>query len=281
MKHLNTDNMAVLKGIAREVHSAVNSLLGTSESKKTLGKGFGGDQTLLIDEVAEKTIINYLKRQKIDCTFIGEEHGVQKLGKKPAFYLIADAVDGTTNATKGINFVSTSLALSPSDDLGCVEAALVMNLCNGETYEAEKGKGTKYKGKKIKTSETAFLNDAVLGIDISRAPNSVEPTVPFMKIAKSVRSFGSASLEICHVASGRFDAYVDLRGMLRTLDIAAAILIVKEAGGIVLQPDGKGFDGYPLSKLNRFSVIAAANESIHREITSIISQSKDCLCEGL
>jgi myo-inositol-1(or 4)-monophosphatase len=267
--------MIILKGIAREVQSAVSSLLGTSESKKILGKGFGGDQTMLIDEVAEEAIVNFLKYQKIDCTFIGEEHGVQKIGKKPTFYLIADAVDGTTNATRGISFVSASLALSPTDDMGCVEAALVTNLFNGEMYEAEKGKGAKYDGEKIKTSETAFLNDAVLGIDISRAPNSVELTAPFMKIAKSVRSFGSASLEICNVASGRFDAYVDLRGMLRPLDIAAAILIVKEAGGIILQPHGKGFDGYPLSELNHFSIIAAANEKIRHEIAYIISQSQD------
>jgi fructose-1,6-bisphosphatase/inositol monophosphatase family enzyme len=149
-----------------------------------------------------------------------------------------------------------------------------MNLFNGETFEAEKGKGAKFKGKRIKTSETAFLKDAVLSIDVSYAPNSVEPITPFMKIAKSVRSFGSASLEICHVASGHFDAYVDLRGILRTFDFAAAMLIVKEAGGIVTQPDDKGFDGYPLSKLYRFSVIAAANESIYREIVSIISQFK-------
>jgi myo-inositol-1(or 4)-monophosphatase len=270
---LDTHNMKILKEIGGEVYSAVNSLLGTSESKNVLGKGFGGDQTLLIDEVAEKTIINYLKRQKIACTFIGEEHGVQRFGQKPAFYLIADAVDGTTNATRGINFVSTSLALSPSDDLGCVEAALVMNLCNSETYEAEKGKGARHNSEEIRTSETALLKEAVIGIDISRAPDSIEPTVPFMKIAKSVRSFGSASLEICHVASGRFDAYVDLRGKIRTLDIAAAILIVKEAGGIILQSDGKGFDGYPLSELNRFSVIVSANENIRREIMSIISQS--------
>jgi fructose-1,6-bisphosphatase/inositol monophosphatase family enzyme len=98
-----------------------------------------------------------------------------------------------------------------------------------------------------------------------------------MMIAKSVRSFGSASLEICHVASGHFDAYVDLRGMLRTFDFAAAMLIVKEAGGIVVQPNGRGFDGYPLSKLSRFSVIAAANKDIHHEIMSIISQSKKLL----
>jgi myo-inositol-1(or 4)-monophosphatase len=92
-----------------------------------------------------------------------------------------------------------------------------------------------------------------------------------MQKAKSVRSFGSASLEICHVASGRLDAYVDLRGMLRALDFAAAMLIVEEAGGIFVQRDGRGFDGYRLSELNRFSVLAAANENIYRELASNIS----------
>jgi myo-inositol-1(or 4)-monophosphatase len=272
VKHLDVNHITVLKEIAGEVYSAVNSLLGTSESKQVLGKGFGGDQTLLVDEVAEEAIIRYLERQRIACTFIGEERGVQRLGKEPGFYLVADAVDGTTNATRGINFVSTSLAVAPMDDLGRIEAALVMNLCDGETFEAEKGKGARHNGKRIRTSGVVSLGEAVLGIDVSRSPSSVEPTVPFMRKAKSVRSFGSAALEICYVASGRLDAYVDLRGMLRTLDFAAAMLIVKEAGGIFVQHDGKGFDGYHLSELNRFSVLAAANENIYREIASNVLQ---------
>jgi len=271
VKHLGVNHIAVLKEIAKEVYSAVNPLLGTGESKQVLGKGFGGDQTLLVDEVAEKAIIDYLERHRIACTFIGEERGVQRLGNKPEFYLIADAVDGTTNATRGIDFVSTSLAVAPTDDLGRIEAALVMNLCDGETFEAEKGKGSRSNCKEIRTSDVVSLGEAVLGIDVSRSPDSVEPTIPFMQKAKSVRSFGSAALEICHVASGRLDAYVDLRGMLRALDFAAAMLIVKEAGGIFVQRDGRGFDGYRLSELNRFSVLAAANENIYRELASNIS----------
>ena len=270
MKHLDVNYIAILKEIAGEVYSAVNSLLGTSESKQVLGKGFGGDQTLLVDDVAEKAIIRYLKRQRIACTFIGEERGVQRLGNKSGFFLVADAVDGSTNATRGINFVSTSLATALTDDLGRIEAALVMNLCDGETFEAEKGKGARSNGKEIRTSDVVSLGEAVLGIDVSRSPDSVEPTIPFMQKAKSIRSFGSAALEICHVASGRLDAYVDLRGMLRTLDFAAAMLIVEEAGGIFVQHDGKRFNGYRLSELSRFSVLAAANENIYREIASNI-----------
>lgn len=262
--------MNCLKEIAKEVRSAVKPLLGTSESKRVVGKGFGGDQTLLIDEVAEEAIIHYLSKHGADCTFIGEERGVQIIGNEPQFFLIADAVDGTTNATRGINFVSASLAVAPKDDLGCIETALVMNLCDGETFEAEKGKGARRNSKTIGTSGTVSLKDAAIGVDVSRSPDSVGRSAPFMRKAKTVRSFGSAALEICYVASGRLDAYVDLRGMLRTVDFAAAMLIVKEAGGVFTQHDGRGFDGYRLSELNRFSVLAAANEGIYRELTSII-----------
>lgn len=268
---MDINDVNCLKEIADNVRSAVKPLIGTDESMKVLGRGFGGDRTLLIDEVAENTIINFLKENGVSCIFIGEEHGVQKFGEKPTFYLIADAVDGTTNATRGVSFVSTSLAVSPFNDLGSIEAAVVMNLCLGETFEARKGKGAKFQGSEIKTFETLRLKDAVLGVDVSRAPNSVELIVPLIKKARCVRSFGSASLEICHVASGFFDAYVDLRGALRTLDIAASLLIIKEAGGTVTQPNGAGFNGYPLTEMNRFSVIAAANKTLHREILTVLS----------
>ncbi len=263
-------NMKCLKEIAREVCSAVRPLIGTEESKKVVGKGFGGDYTLLVDKIAEDTIINYLKHRKISCVFIGEECGILNLGEKPKSYLIADAIDGTTNATKGINFFSTSLAVSPTDNLGDIQIALVMNLLTKEIFEAKKGEGAKFRGKKIKTSETTCLKDAILGINISRSSDSVEPTSPFMKIAKSVRSFGSASLEICYVASGCLDAYIDIRSMLRPFDFAAALLIVWEAGGVVFQPDGRGYDGYSLSEINRFSILASANERLGCEIMSII-----------
>ncbi|MBS7615572.1 hypothetical protein KEJ18_07615 [Candidatus Bathyarchaeota archaeon] len=267
---MDINDVNCLKEIADNIRSAVKPLFGTFESKKVLGRGFGGDRTLLIDEVAENSIIRFLKENSISCIFIGEEHGVQKIGEKLTFYLIADAVDGTTNATRGISFVSASLAVSPTNDLGNVEAALVMNLCSGETFEARKDAGAKFQDKEIKTSETLYLKDAVLGVDVSRAPNSVELAAPLIKKARCIRSFGSASLEICHVASGFFDAYVDLRGVLRPLDIAAALLIVKEAEGTVTQPTGAGFNGYLLTEMNRFSVIAAANKTLHREIFSVL-----------
>jgi myo-inositol-1(or 4)-monophosphatase len=263
-------DICILKSIAREVYSVTNPLLGTAESGRTVGLGFGEDETSFIDNVAEKAILNYLIQNKISCIFVGEEGGVQKLGEKPSFYLVTDAVDGTTNAIRGLRFASTSLAISLANDLGSVEAAVVMDLADGGIYEASRGEGAYYNSVKIKTSNTAVLDKAVLSVDVSRAPNSVNKIIPLVKAAKSVRSLGSAALEICQVASGRLDAFVDVRSRLRMIDIAAAMLIVKEAGGVILQPNGASFSNYPLTELNRFSVIASANKKIHNRIVSHI-----------
>ncbi len=145
-----------------------------------------------------------------------------------------------------------------------------MNLSNGGVYEAERGKGAQYNGETIKPSGTVVLKESVLSVDISRTPEIIEKVVPLMKTAKSVRSLGSAALEICYVASGLLEAYVDVRAKLRTLDIAGGMMILREAGGFFVQPDGKGFEGISLTEMNRFSVIAAGNQKIHDEIISLI-----------
>lgn len=273
MRLLRKKRLDYLRGIAKEVYSAVHPLLGASESGRIVGSGFGGDETKLIDEVAEDAIFRYLRRNRLSCMFVGEECGVQKIGEDPSFFLIADAVDGTTNAVRGIDFVSTSLAISPTDRLEDLEAAVVMNLSHGGIYEAEKCKGARYNGKSIEPSKTASLEDSVLSVDISRTPGIIGKVSSLMETVKSLRAFGSAALEICHVASGFLDAYVDVRTRLRTVDIAAGMLILREGGGVFLQPDGKGFHGVPLTELNRFSVIAAANEEIYKKIVSLVGKS--------
>jgi fructose-1,6-bisphosphatase/inositol monophosphatase family enzyme len=110
-----------------------------------------------------------------------------------------------------------------------------------------------------------------VSVDVSRSVESVRKTAPIMGRVKGLRALGSASLEICHVACGLLDAYVDLRGILRTVDFAAGMLIVKEAGGVFLQPKGESLPNVPLTEVKRFSVVASANMSIFNEIASLIN----------
>jgi len=263
-------NLDILTDIAKKIYSTVHPFLGSRESGRTVGLGFGGDSTRFIDQIAEKAIVQYLKQKGLSCILIGEEGGVQKIGKNPEDYLITDAVDGTTNAVRGINFASASLAVASKDRLGDIEIAAVINLFDGELYMAEKGKGAQLNGKKIAPSKTSTLKEAIVSVDISSTPERLSMVVPIMKAVRRVRSLGAASLEICHVASGVLDAHVDLRNKIRTLDFAAAMLILREAGGLLSLLDVDKPEEIPLTKLRRFSIVAAANECLYSQIISFI-----------
>ncbi|MFQ6095729.1 MAG: inositol monophosphatase family protein [Candidatus Bathyarchaeia archaeon] len=261
----------ILKEMAGDVYGSVKPLVGTERSRKPVGVGASGDVTRQIDAVAEGVIVKYLERNRIPCTLIGEECGVRKIGESPEAYIIVDGIDGTTNAMRGIRFACTSIAVARRDRLDSIEAAVVMRLDDGGTYTAEKGGRAEYNGEKISPSEVRSLKEAVIAIDISRSPENIDRITPLMKTASHVRCLGSSALEICQVSSGQLDAYVDVRGKLRTTDLAAAILVLREAGGSILQPDGEELKNVPLTLVSRFSLIAAANRELFQEIASKIT----------
>ena len=263
--------LSVLKDAAAEVRRAIKSLIGSRESGEVVGLGAGGGFSKYIDIVAERAVVEYLDRSSIPCVLVSEESGVKRIGEgEPEVYLILDSVDGTTNAVRGINFISTSIAASPSDKFNDIEAAVVMRLDDGGVYTAEKGGGAKYNDADIQPSDVRVLNKAVISVELSRSPGNIDRVVPILKEAKSVRSLGSGALEICHVASGQLDAYVDVRRMIRTTDIAAATLIIKEASGVILKPNGEPLDNVQLTRLERFSLIAAANTELFNQIASLL-----------
>lgn len=260
----------LLINVAKEIYFAVHPLLGTADARKIVGSGFGGDKTRLIDAVAEEAAIRYLEQNNFSCIFIGEECGIREIGASPNFYLAVDGVDGTNNAVKGIRFASASLALSRSGYLSDVEVAVVVDLYNGEIFSAEKGSGAKRNGQMIKPSDQKSIRNSIIAINITKNVKAAKKLLPIIGRAKGIRSFGSAALEICHVACGFLEAYIDLRGVLRTIDFAASMLILNEAGGILLQPNGESIPNVPLTEIKRFSVIASANREIFEEISSLM-----------
>ena len=264
-------DLEALTEMARSIYRVVHPLLGSSNGGIIVDRGFGGDNTRLIDRVAEETVIKYIRDKNIPCIFIGEENGILKFDDKADTYLVVDAIDGTTNAIRGLKFSSASLAAASSDSLKDIELAVVINLSDGNLYVAEKGKGAWLDGKRIKTSNVSDLSESIVNIDVSSTPERLEWIIPIMKAAKRIRSLGSTSLEICHVASGVMDAHIDLRGKIRTLDFAAAMLILKESGGTFGLLNGDEHDmEIPLTRLKRFSIIAAATQELYSQIISRI-----------
>ncbi len=248
--------LAVLKEACLQVRARTKGMAGTARGNRQLGTGAGGDVSRRIDLVAEKTVIGVLRRRGVNATIIGEECGRIE-GKNG--YVIMDAIDGTTNASRKIPFYCCSLAYATDFRLSAVTDAAVIDLVNGDLYYASKGRGAFCNSRRIGVKEAD--GDVIVGMNISKIdPDVARKLVPVMAKADHVRLFGAVALELCYLARGLIDASIDLRGKIRPTDIAAAYLIVKEAGGKIFD-GGKELDA-DLGTGTRIAFVASANTRV-------------------
>jgi len=271
------DWLSILQTCSENMKKQVRPLFGSVEAKKGLGVGAGGDVKKQIDIVAENTLFQTLQEHNVSCTVISEEAGVKQIGSQPSqFYVTTDPVDGTTNAVRGLPFMAISIAVSKKLMLDDVETALVTDVLHDITYTAEKGKGAHRNEKRIKPSETATLEEAVVGVDLSnfKTRQVVHKLIKILEKTRHLRHLGANALEICYVADGTIDAFIDIRGKLRVTDIAAAHLILLEAGGIITTPRGDKLN-VPLTATQRVSFVATANKSIYDAIQKLMKTAKD------
>jgi myo-inositol-1(or 4)-monophosphatase len=242
-----------------------------------LGVGAGGDPIKKVDLAAEKAIVETLTARGISFTLVSEESGVLEHGKNPQeCYVTADPIDGTTNLERRIPFYATSIAVSDKPLLKSLHAALVADLFHDTTYTCRRGKGSLRDGRRIRPSHNTSLADAVIGIDLnSYKVDAIAPKLTeLIKKTKHLRHFGANALELCYVADGTSDAFVDIRGKLRTTDAAAAVLILKEAGALVTAPNGAPLDA-KLDPKRKVEFVASANAEMHRKILSLLNPAKE------
>ena len=253
----------------------VRPLVGSAEAASEFGRGAGGDIKKRIDITAEDSLIQTLQEHSVSCTLISEESGVRQIGAHPnEAFLTADPVDGTTNAVRGLPFVGISLAVSSRPVLEAVEAALVADVLRDITYVAEKNLGAYMNERRIKPSETNRLEEAVVGVDFNtfRTRELVNQLTGILQRTRHLRHLGANALEICYVADGTSDAFIDVRGKLRITDVAAAYLILLESGGIINTPEGERLN-VPLDPRQRVSFIAAGNRSMYMAIMNVMKSS--------
>jgi myo-inositol-1(or 4)-monophosphatase len=252
--------MNLLAGTCMAIYQAISGL-SPEESGRVLRRGAGGDSTKVIDSVAEEAAVAHLHASGFQGTLLSEELGSRRFGFSEYPMLILDPVDGTTNAARGIGFYSISLAVSSGPRLSDVFAGIVMGLPKVCAFKAEQGEGATKNGDKIGLAPPPPLGGSLIGVDLNVKGDrrKLEEIVPLVLGAKHIRNMGSAALELCLVASGGLDLYFDNRGLLRVTDIAAAYLIVKEAGGLVLDMNGNPLD-CPLDMSSRVSLIAGGQK---------------------
>jgi myo-inositol-1(or 4)-monophosphatase len=213
--------------------------------------------------IAEKTVIDIVNQSGTDPTIIGEECGT--LEGNDSGYIIMDAIDGTTNITRAIPFNCCSLAYSTDSTLSSVVDAAVIDIARGDLYYASKGKGAFLNGNRINVGkyENIKEDEIIAGINISGVSSELLHSLsPIITKLSHIRIFGANALELCFLARGFLDVFMDFRDKIRPTDMAAAILIAREAGGLVLDKDGDTLDS-EISHGNRFSFIALSDMKIY------------------
>ncbi len=259
----------ILKEVSKQVYENVKNLAGTADAAGDFGRGAGGDISRNIDIVAEKTVLDYLKKINFECVVLGEECGRVELSKNPKGFLIMDAIDGSANAVRGVPFFCCSLAFATEDKLSSVTDAVITNLSNGDLYWATKGKGTYLNEAKIHVQEKKPVY-RIVGINTSGATSELMKKLqPVFEQHNHTRHFGANALEMAFFAQGLIDIFIDWRDKIRIQDIAAGYLLIKEAGGLVLDAKLNPLDS-DLSYQTRLSFVAAANQEILDDIMSQI-----------
>jgi myo-inositol-1(or 4)-monophosphatase len=257
----------LLTEASSRVQAKTSRISRTGRSMKSVGVGASGDVTLQADREAEMEIFKALTQIK-GIRIVSEEAG--EWGESNArIVAVVDPLDGSSNFSRGIPFYCTSVAVATGDSLAEVTWGLIRNLVTGEVYWAEKGKGAFKDGSRMSTSSTADLKEAVLGVDISRSPAAlVASLAPLLSGAKRHVHFGANALELCLLAEGKTDAFVDVRGKMRMTDFAAGYLIAKEAGAEISMnhpPDSLG-----LNMKTRISFVAAGTNRLHAEVSKLV-----------
>ena len=148
----------------------------------------------------------------------------------------------------------------------------VRNLVTGDEYHAIKGKGSFLNGKRITRSKTKVLS--AVGFELHpHTTYSLKKAMTIMNGVKRIRCFGSVALDICFVAQGALQGYVDFRDLCRLLDISAASLILKEAGGIITDERGTSIDEKTIDLKSHSNLIIAGNSDLHAQLLRISDRS--------
>lgn len=196
-----------------------------------------------VDRQAEQEVIYHLKKAFPEHSFLGEESGLT--GNTDSDYRwIIDPLDGTTNFLHGIPHFSVSIACAYK---GQLMHGVVLDPVKREEFTASKGKGATLNGRRMRVSARRSLDGALIGTGIpfsGFALDNIEPYINCLRDIASqtagIRRPGSAALDLAYVAAGRFDGFWEMN--LKEWDVAAGILLIREAGGMI--SDFKGGSAY-------------------------------------
>jgi myo-inositol-1(or 4)-monophosphatase len=240
----DADWLGLCRTAAHAAREAVGGLQSVAERSEPLGEGEGGDTTLAVDRVAEDAVFSALDSFGAPLVVVSEERGEVSLNGGgeggESVRVVVDPVDGSMNAKRGLPFACVSIAVASGARMADVEVGFVAELDQPRDWWAVRGAGAFLGRDRLAPLEPGPLE--VLGLETARPALVARAAEAIAGVeARRLRVLGSVAAAMCLVAAGRLDAMITLREV-RSVDVAAAQLIVAEAGGAVALPGGDALD---------------------------------------
>jgi myo-inositol-1(or 4)-monophosphatase len=296
--------------LARDLRETVLPALGTFEGREHAETGAGGDVTFAIDERAESRMEEFLAERAPEVAFYSEDRGMVTPGGDPAWVLIVDPIDGTRPAMAGFESACVSVAaarLEGEPAMRDVEVGCVVEIKSGETFLAVRGAGVTPSARlSAQTSiERMFWTYGFRGRPAIPTATVLAGLIDASSVAGGTFDLGSATYDMTRLVTGQLDAYVEPgprmieevgwvraefervgRGAVLNnspYDLAAAALILAEAGAIVTDASGADLSDRPLLGSGhefQMSSICAANAELHAAILTEVDRGIERLREA-
>jgi len=262
MAHPRSALLNVMTAAAQKAARRMVRDFGEVENLQVSKKG-PADFVSIADKKAEDTLVKELQKARPDYGFILEENDAIK-GKDSSNTWVIDPLDGTTNFLHGIPHFAISIGLVRD---GEPHAGVVYNPVTDEMFWAEKGQGAYLNGRRLRVSARASFSECLFATglpflgkekDSDRYMQRVDSVT---KVSAGIRRFGAAALDLAYVAAARFDGFWE--SGLQPWDMAAGVVLVREAGGFVTDMDGK-------RKMLDTGSVVAATDRVHPGLLKLV-----------
>jgi myo-inositol-1(or 4)-monophosphatase len=252
-----------------DIRQVLEQLPTRAEREPVLRAGEGGDDTTAIDAAAEAVVVDRLRGLERDLVLVSEEVGEVTMGAGGLLRVVVDPIDGSVNAKRAIPFFALSVAVADGTAMDDVSFGYVYDFGSGEEWTAERGAGAFLGGQRL-GAVAPKDHVELLSFEGTTTEYVAEKVSAVLGIAARLRVMGSLALSLCHLAAGRVDAVCSLKPT-RSVDIAAAQLLVREAGLAIELFEAPPFGAAPLDLVQRSRVVAAGTPELCARLAAALA----------
>jgi myo-inositol-1(or 4)-monophosphatase len=264
-----TDWLAACRAAVEDVRGVFGDLPGRAEREPVVGDGVGGDETTAVDEAAERVVVARLEATGASFTLVSEELGEKEVGGGGPPWLVVDPIDGSLNAKRGLPHFALSIAVADGPTMADVRFGFVYDFGWDEEWTVAAGEDGRLNGEPLGPQRPKDTIE-VLSFEATLTSSVAEQAASMVDVAYRIRILGSLALSLCQLAAGRLDGVVSLKP-IRSVDVAAAQLLIRERGLAVELVDEPPLLDAPLDLIPRSRIAAAGTPELCTRLAQALS----------